>query len=387
MKIKIRQKHEDFVVKEIINTKKYLLGKYYLYELTKENINTLQAISYIAKKFNIPLKYIGFCGLKDKHAITTQYITIPKKFGKIEINEPKLKLKCLYPVRNKLKIGDLIGNYFKIVVRNIKENYKDKILENIEILKKYGAPNYFDSQRFGSVFDNKFIIKEYILGNYENGIKIFLTKYKKSENKKIKDLKRFINENWGKWEKILKYMKEKNIKNKTFLNIISFLERTNDFKESYKFIDKRLLQLFTSAYQSYLWNECIKEIIRNNSKRFKTVEYACGELYFHDCYCNFGFEYFPTIVPDKEYSEDVLKVINKVLKQEKIKISDLNKVLDLNCMFYYSERKVIIYPNNFKHSEFLSDELNKSRCKMILEFELPKGSYATIIIKRIFQAL
>ena len=110
-------------------------------------------------------------------------------------------------------------------------------------------------------------------------------------------------------------------------------------------------------------------------------------MYLHDCYCDFGFEYFPTIVPDKEYSEDVLKVINKVLKQEKIKISDLNKVLDLNCMFYYSERKVIIYPNNFKHSEFLSDELNKSRCKMILEFELPKGSYATIIIKRIFQAL
>ncbi|EHP85469.1 tRNA pseudouridine synthase D TruD [Methanotorris formicicus Mc-S-70] len=79
--MKIRQKPEDFIVEEIIDLDKTINegGECYLYKLTKRNIENLKALSYIAKKFKIPLKEIGYCGLKDRYAITTQYITIPKK--------------------------------------------------------------------------------------------------------------------------------------------------------------------------------------------------------------------------------------------------------------------------------------------------------------------
>ncbi len=375
-------------MEEIVDFEKIKGNKCYLYKLTKRNIESLKAFSYISKKFKIPLKDIGYCGLKDRHAITTQYISIPKKYGILELDEKNLKVKHIGESKF-LLLGDLEGNKFEITVRDIKKEDIERIKENLRNLY-LGAPNYFDSQRFGSVFNKKFIAKEIIKGNYEEAIKILLTKYKKSEKKKIKDLKRFINQHWGDWSKIWKYIEDNNIKAKMFVNIVRELKKSNDYKKALKYVDNRLKKIFVSAYQSYLWNECVKEFLYKYIPKEDRVyyKYECGELMFYlniddDIFLELKNKKFPTISPDGKYNDDELKIINKILKKENIRMEELNK-LNIIGRFIYSERNILNIPKNLKVGNFEEDELNKNKYKLKLNFQLNKGSYATIIIKRAF---
>ena len=386
--MKLRMKPEDFIVEEIIDFNKISGKKCYLYKLTKRNIECLKAFSYISKKFRIPLKDIGYCGLKDRHALTTQYISIPKKYGKLHLDEPNLKLELIGESKF-LLLGDLEGNKFTITVRGLKKDDIPKIKENLKYLH-YGAPNYFDSQRFGSVFDRKFIVKEIIKGNYEEAVKIILTKYKKSEKKIIKDLKRFINKNWGDWEKVWNYIKEKNIKARLYVNMVKELKKSNDYKKALSYVDDRLKKIFVAAYQSYLWNECVKELLKSYIPKEDRIyyEYEAGTLMFYKKIDNEIFETlkdkkFPTIAPDVEYNEQHKEIIDKILKREGLSMEDLNNIGDFG-RFIYTERKILSIPKNLNIGKFEEDELNKGKYKITLSYELEKGSYATIIIKRAF---
>ncbi len=419
--MKLKQKTGDFIVNELINKNLILndnKGNYNLYVLKKTNIESLKVFKYLSNKFNIPLKDIGYCGLKDKYATTTQYITIPKKYGKLLLNEKNISLNYISTIGNQLKTGDLTGNNFQITIRNIDKKDFNIISNNLNKLK-YGAPNYFDNQRFGSVINNNFIGKYYLLEHYEKGMKLFLTKYTSNENKIIKNLKRYIQLNWDNWPKIKQYVFKNNIKSRTYVKIINYLNNeyinhinnntnnnninTNNnnynvikneiFKKSFNLIDNNLKKMFVYSYQSYLWNQCIKEyfklIISKENKYF--VDYNCGTMLFYknineELFNNLKNEKFPTIVPDKNYNnlkEQYYKIILKILKIEKLKLEQFNNLNNLNKLVY-SQRNILNIPENIKYSEFIVDEANKGKYKINIQFNLNKGCYATIIIKRIF---
>jgi tRNA(Glu) U13 pseudouridine synthase TruD len=137
-------KPDDFIVEEIIKpkfTQKFMRtdkgvvpvnGRHALYILKKKNLTTEQAL----KKLNIEFHQIGFAGLKDKHAITSQYITI--KDGKPEnICKKNLSLTYIQNINRKIHIGDLKENRFTITVHR-----------NIEAPKILRFKNYFGPQRF-----------------------------------------------------------------------------------------------------------------------------------------------------------------------------------------------------------------------------------------------
>lgn len=92
---------------------------------------------------------------------------------------------------------------------------------------------------------------------------------------------------------------------------------------------------------------------------------------------------FPTIAPDIEYSGEEKEIIEEILKREGLTMEELNNIGELG-KFIYSERKILSIPKNLKIGEFEEDELNKGKYKITLSYELEKGSYATIIIKRAF---
>jgi tRNA pseudouridine13 synthase len=397
--MKLKQTNGDFIVNEILDNefiKENPSGNYNLYILKKSNIENLKALNHISKNCNIPINDIKYCGLKDKYAITTQYISIPTKYDKIELNEKNLTLKYLKTINNPLKIGSLIGNSFKITVRAIDKNDFSNISKNLQNLEQ-GAPNYFDDQRFGSVFHNQFIAKYYLKGEYEKALKIILTEYTRSENKRIKDLKRNIKKNWGRWNNIMDYIKNNKINSKSFVNIIKYLnnpEYNNNYKEAFKYVDNRLKKLFVSSYQSYLWNECIKELLKIKlpKEQRKYVDYSCGTFLYYSKIDNELFnilkkDKFPTIAPDIDYNnhhkDEYYNIILKILRKERASLKDFNNLTELYKPSYV-ERDILNIPKNIKYGDFKSDELNKGKYKITIEFELNKGSYATIIIKRIF---
>jgi len=178
---KIKRKPEDFIVEEVPLLEPKKEGNFRLLKLTKSNVSTLEALRVLSRFAKIPLKEIGFDGLKDKFAVTTQYLTIPA-------NYPLEKI-CFKPVKNRwtevptvkigkemgfcveavgfvnspLNLGDLKGNRFTITIRNFEKNLRERFYKNLEVVKNYGFPNYFGEQRFGSIKSRDDFVLRYLL--------------------------------------------------------------------------------------------------------------------------------------------------------------------------------------------------------------------------------
>lgn len=402
--MKIKQIPEDFLVEEIpsikISEKK---DNYIIFLLEKRGLEIFHVLRCIGKKLKIPVKEIGYSGLKDKHAITKQYISLPKKYlsknneSKI-ISEKNLVLKKIGYSNEKIKIGELKGNKFIICVRDIKEEELEKINLNADIVKKFGVPNYYDAQRFGSSFKGEFVAKYLIKKDYETALRIFLQPRRK-EKKEIKKIKKFINENWLNCCKIKKFLEEEKFKNREIERIINFLSKNpKDFLGAFKLIRKNLQSLFISAYQSYLWNECAKEYLKEiiNEKNLYSAKYFQKSFLFYKKLTKEEFEKLKslklkTISDNLVFNDDKEKeIINKILFREGLTLRDFKIREETDLFFKAREREILSLPKNFSVSEPEIDELNykekglRKKFKIFLSFELPKGSYATIVIKRIF---
>ncbi|MEK7733333.1 MAG: tRNA pseudouridine(13) synthase TruD, partial [Planctomycetota bacterium] len=77
--IKIKVNPEDFVVEEVAGLPMRKNGNYYVYRLTKRGWNTVDVLKRISQTFSIPFSDLSYGGKKDKHAITSQYITISRR--------------------------------------------------------------------------------------------------------------------------------------------------------------------------------------------------------------------------------------------------------------------------------------------------------------------
>lgn len=206
----IKQLPEDFIVKEISNVKIKSRGSYLYFKLGKKNWNTLDAVKAMSKRLNIPLKNTGFAGSKDRKAVTEQLVSF-KRVKKEKIESLKLKdisLTFLGYGDEPITLGDLKGNYFEIVVRNL-DNFKIKIPKKII--------NYFDEQRFSR-------------NNIEVGRSIIKKDFKKA------------------------------------CEILGLKVKNNDCIGALKEIPKRLLKMYVNAYQSCIWNEAVKRAIDKGIK-------------------------------------------------------------------------------------------------------------------------
>ena len=386
--MKLRQKPEDFIVEEINDFEiSRHQGSYKLYLLEKRGIETFFLLSYLSKNNNIPLNELGIAGMKDKHAKTRQYMTVPSKYNIKTLNEQNMKISFLGYVSKKLNLGDLKGNKFEITVRDLSGRDIEGIEAKAKSLESFGVPNYFDSQRFGSVINHNFIARYAIKKNYEQAVKIYLTQFTRHEKQSIKQEKRLIEKNW-------ESLRELKVNSGSLRRIVGELKKTNNWLGAYKKIPFSLREMFNSAYQSYIWNECIKELMREKlpkSKIFK-VKYNAGTLLFYKElneteYSRLG-KSFKTVCPEIKPSIAEKKALWKVLGREGISTDDFNIKNETGNFFAASEREVILKPSQLKISHPERDELNdkgKSRkFRITLFFSLPKGSYATLITKGIF---
>jgi len=386
--MKLKQYPRDFIVEEISSivpsTDK---DNYCIFLLEKEEMDTFEALRYISKKWQIPTNEIGYAGLKDKHALTKQWISVPSQCDANPFHKNRIRTQFIGYCNDKIKIGELLGNRFLINVRDIKKDQIESIQNRLNEIKKTGVLNYFDSQRFGSVIKQNFIAKSILQGDIETAVKWFLTLYQKSESRYIKNDKRLILSNWSNLSTL-------SINDYRLKAVVDEYLKTKDWLASYKKIPVRLRELIKNAYQSYLWNKCIMKILNDliSTKDLFSVKYAAGILlFFRDIppkiFLKFPEE-FPTISHNMNSSNEESSVINEIISQENISFEDLKDYEKTGTYFSTHLRKVLVTPKNLRKSPFDKDMVNsignQSCFKVELNFELPKGSYATIVTKSIF---
>ncbi len=167
LNFKFVQNEEDFIVEEQA-IKFSGNGSFLVLKIEKKNCDTWELIDRLAKFLNVFSNDIGYAGLKDKRATTTQYISIPKKYSK-EIKlfrSPKIQILDSTLHNTKLNIGDLEGNRFKINLYDVEIEDLNHIQKILKVISRNGMPNYFGYQRFGKdVVENLDKAKALIYGD------------------------------------------------------------------------------------------------------------------------------------------------------------------------------------------------------------------------------
>ncbi len=154
-----KQSPRDFVVEEIPLYEFSGEGEHLILFVRKKNLTTPELIGILARFLGIKNRDIGYAGLKDKHAMTKQYISIHKQHEeKLEAFEHEnIKIVSQTYHNNKIRIGHLKGNRFYIKVKKVNPTSAIKMDEALKNIAKFGMPNFFGFQRFGNDGDNHII--------------------------------------------------------------------------------------------------------------------------------------------------------------------------------------------------------------------------------------
>lgn len=148
---------EDFRVEELPAFEAFGSGEHLLLTLRKHALTTHALIEHVARWAGVPTSAVGHAGLKDKHAVTTQRLSVwlPKRVSAdpATLAGPGIELLDANWHNRKLPPGALKGNRFTLVLREWAGD-PDAISARLAEIAEHGVPNYFGEQRFGRSGDN-----------------------------------------------------------------------------------------------------------------------------------------------------------------------------------------------------------------------------------------
>lgn len=144
---------EDFIVEEILGYGADPEGDHRLLIVSKRGANTDWVARELARFVGISPQDVGYAGMKDRHALTTQgfSVLLGKRSEPDWSTFPHAEVQVLssQPLRRKIKRGALSGNRFTLRLRNI-SGAREPAEQQLATIAERGVPNYFGEQRFGS---------------------------------------------------------------------------------------------------------------------------------------------------------------------------------------------------------------------------------------------
>lgn len=151
-----KQSKDDFVVTEIPLYEFSGEGEHLIVKIRKKDLATWDAVEIIARHVGCRPRDIGYAGLKDKNAMTIQSISLHKQYEEKLKNFSHDNIKILETTyhNNKIKVGHLKGNKFFIRLKRVTPVDNQKLQNVLEQIVQFGMPNYFGYQRFGIDGDN-----------------------------------------------------------------------------------------------------------------------------------------------------------------------------------------------------------------------------------------
>ena len=412
MKIKVQP--DDFYVEEFTNHHLSKSGQYSIYKLEKRFWDTFDLLDYLSRKYKF--RNIGRAGIKDRYSHSIQYISV-KGVKEKEFKEDNFKLDFIGKSDSPITQNDLVKNKFTIVVRDLNEKEAEYIQNNVQTLTKFGFPNYYDEQRMGSARAKQgFIAEKLILKHYNGALKLYMATPSSFDDSRTRKLKKYLDEHWTNWKECLKYpyaprtnfqesieqSNSKSISSKQSYKLVRgklgqyrypllyLAEHPKDFKGAIKTIRRDLLEMFINAYQAFLWNETLKGLLEIEKVETFKRKYRFGDLYFYDGVAEDKLKYFQgisiTAVSYKTQFKDnkIKQAVEQVLALENKSLKDFKIDLNIKGLFFKPyERNAIVIPEDFIINNAVNDELYPKKLKITLSFALPKGSYATILLKRV----
>ena len=366
---KIKQNNKDFEVSEVISEKALdTISEetgFAIYNLRKNGIDTNHALRDVEKRFGLVLRALG---LKDSHAITEQFVqakTISRSLEKID--GKKYSLKRIGFSKKPIAKQDMLGNKFKI---KISDSTKDisQFNEHDKIL------NFFGYQRFGSKRPITHLVgKAIIQKDYQKAIDFLLNYSSKYDSEENNQYRKLIAERKSELEIIDQLPRSMDIETA----VLRSLAKSNDQKTAIREIPLQMRRFYVQAYQSYIFNKTLSMAFEYEEELFHPKESdVCYDrtsqlgkfqnepdqrltvpLVGHSYFKKTRFDYY----------------IQKILETEEVSPSE----------FLIKDFQEISVEGGFRNSSIQCDNFQTSND--IIEFQLSRGSYATIVIREILK--
>lgn len=153
-----RTEPEDFQVDEVLGFEPAGQGEHVLLRIRKRGENTAWVAEKIAELAGVKVVDIGYCGRKDRHAVTTQWFSVclPKHEAPNweQLSTDSIQVLQVARHSHKLRRGDHESNHFIIRLRDLKTDNRESFEEKLKKIFLHGVPNYYGEQRFGHSGNN-----------------------------------------------------------------------------------------------------------------------------------------------------------------------------------------------------------------------------------------
>lgn len=382
----IKHTPEDFCVEEIPAYLPSGSGEHLYVWVEKRNCSTMHIVEQIAQHLKVKPAAIGYAGLKDQRATTRQWFSIEgvdETALKALDPGPDIRFLELKRHTNKLRLGHLRGNKFRIRIRGIKEQGYTQAQDIIHVLEHTGVPNFFGPQRYGVRGNNHIIGKAILLGDFNTAAQEI-----------IGDPASITNPHWqaaatafkaGDLEHAIQVMPRRMRDERRLLQA---LRGGASAKKAVLSMNKNILRLYLSAYQSEIFD-------RQVQMRLDSLDlFWPGDIaYIHASGACFRvenpaqeqpradeFEISPTgLMPGKKamHAHGQSGMLEAALL-DKEGMSEEHYTALKGLQLSAERRPLRIQANEIKCT--YTDE------SLILEFSLPAGSFATSVIREIVKS-
>ena len=370
---KIKERPEDFYVREIKHLEFESEGRYAYFLMTKKNLSTLEAVRLVAKHLGVPEESVGFGGLKDKRSVSEQFISVDRPTEVRDLDTENLKLKFLGYGNRPVSLGEIEGNYFEVTVRRLGTKKRAFLKKRIPFVKRYGFENYFGEQRFGSVAHaEEFVIKHLLKKDYEGAVKEYLTSMRDRRRRKA------LLKTWGRWREFLRLMPKGS---HTELNLVRGLIKGKTFEEVLSELPRSIKLMFVFAYQSYLWNRYLSTFVVRYFKHC-SVPFLKWRLAFITHIEDRIFEEIKDLeIPFlgtefRPQNRKIELIMKEILEEEGLTEKDLGAERIGIKLFSDGKRRAFVFPEGIKILEEGEDFVK-------LSLTLPPGSYATVLLRKL----
>jgi tRNA pseudouridine13 synthase len=260
----IKQRPEDFFVQEIPLYEPSGQGEHVYCEIEKIGMTTFNAIDQLARALAVNARDIGYAGMKDANAITSQVFSIAgtTESAVMNLHLPNMTVKWAVRHGNKLRLGHLHGNRFAVKIRGVTPTDVVKLTPLVRRLHDHGMPNYFGEQRFGRRGNNHLLGAALLRGDDDAVLKLLLGSPDPAldEAHQVKARASFDR---GDLETSMKQWPRTSGMER---RILARLIKTQNPAAAVRAVDERIRRLWISSLQSDLFNAVVARRIQTLDK-------------------------------------------------------------------------------------------------------------------------
>jgi tRNA pseudouridine13 synthase len=229
-----------------------------------------------------------------------------------------------------------------------------------------------------------------VLGRFEEALRLALTAGYEHDRAAQKKEKAVLRDHWGSWEACKDHLPRSHAR-----SLVDYLvHHPTDFRGALARLRPELRGLYLSAYQSHLWNRVLALWLRQHCppEQMLSVSLQLGSVPMHRGLDPAVLELLreltlplPSARLRMDPSDPRLALVQAILTEEGLELKQMQIKGIRELFFSKGERLALCRPRELK-TETADDERHPGQQAMTLSFDLPRGCYGTLIVKRLFQS-